>query len=97
MPRSEIFILTKLHPRFLGHDSTIKAIDMSLKSLNVDYIDLFLIHSKECDDYLLKCQEGEKSFTFQSMYAHSMLPISIHIFIPLHLEYASRFLSTEKL
>ena len=58
MPRSEVFIVTKLHPRFLGYDSTIKAIDMSMKSLNVAYIDLFLIHSKECDDFLLKCQEG---------------------------------------
>ena len=59
VPRSEIFIVTKLHPRFLGYNSTIKAIDMSLNSLNVDYIDLFLIHAKECDDFLLTCEDGE--------------------------------------
>jgi len=56
--RSEVFIVSKLHPRFLGFDSTLKAIEMSLKSLNVDYIDLFLIHAKECDEFLLQCEQG---------------------------------------
>ena len=59
IPRSEIFIMTKLHPRFLGYDTTLEAVEMSLKSLNTDYIDLFLIHSQECDDFLLICEEGK--------------------------------------
>ena len=59
IPRSEVFIVTKLHPRYLGYNNTIKAIEMSLKSLNVNYIDLFLIHAMECDDFLLKCEEGK--------------------------------------
>lgn len=59
IPRSEIFIMTKLHPRFLGYDTTLEAIEMSLKSLNTDYIDLFLIHSQQCDDFLLICGEGK--------------------------------------
>ena len=58
IPRSEIFIMTKLHPKYLGYDSTLAAIEMSLKALQTDYIDLFLIHSKHCDDFLLVCQEG---------------------------------------
>ena len=62
IPRSEIFIMTKLHPKYLGYDSTLAAIEMSLKALQTDYIDLFLIHSKHCDDFLLVCQEGSISF-----------------------------------
>ena len=58
VPRSEIFIMTKLHPRFLGYDTTLEAIEMSLKSLKTDYIDLFLIHSQACDGFFLTCQEG---------------------------------------
>ena len=58
LPRSEIFIVTKLHPRYLGYNTTLEAIDDSLKRLETSYIDLFLIHSKECDDFLLSCEEG---------------------------------------
>lgn len=65
IPRSEIFIMTKLHPKYLGYDSTLAAIEMSLKDLQTDYIDLFLIHSKHCDDFLLVCQEGEPKGTWQ--------------------------------
>ena len=59
IPRSEIFVMTKLHPRYLGYDTTLEAVEMSLKSLNTDYIDLFLIHSQHCDDFLLTCGEGK--------------------------------------
>lgn len=58
IPRSEIFVMTKLHPRFLGYDPTLAAVEMSLKELKTDYIDLFLIHSQFCDNFLLKCKEG---------------------------------------
>lgn len=56
--REEVFVVTKLHPRFLGYKETLRAIDMSLENLNVTYIDLYLIHSTECDDFLLACEEG---------------------------------------
>ena len=56
--REDVFVVTKLHPRFLGYQETLQAIDMSLENLNVTYIDLYLIHSTECDDFLLACQEG---------------------------------------
>lgn len=65
IPRAEIFIMTKLHPRFLGYETTLEAIEMSLKSLKTDYIDLFLIHSQACDDFLLICGEGEPKGTWQ--------------------------------
>lgn len=59
IPRSEIFIITKLHPKYLGYETTLAAIEMSLKSLKTDYIDLFLIHTQLCDDFLLICEEGK--------------------------------------
>ena len=58
VPREEVFVVTKLHPKFLGYKQTLKAIDLSLENLNVSYIDLYLIHSTECDDFLLTCEEG---------------------------------------
>ena len=66
IPRKEIFIITKLHPRFFGYEPTRKAVEESLKNLRTDYIDLFLIHSKICDHWLLRCQEGVSRFCLRN-------------------------------
>lgn len=42
--REEIFITTKLWNDDHGYESALKAFDKSLKTLNTDYIDLYLIH-----------------------------------------------------
>ena len=42
--RSEIFLTTKVWTSDYGYDKTLKAYDMSLQRLGVDYIDLYLIH-----------------------------------------------------
>jgi methylglyoxal/glyoxal reductase len=42
--RSDIFITTKVHNLDQGFDNTLKAFDASLKQLNCDYIDLYLVH-----------------------------------------------------
>eukprot|EP00794_Sanderia_malayensis_P007782 gene7782-8627_t len=60
--RSNIFIVSKVHPKNLGYDSTVLSIKESLANLKTDYIDLMLIHSKDCDEgpnALLVCGEGE--------------------------------------
>ncbi len=60
--RSHIFIVSKVHPKNLGYEPTVKSIEDSLANLKTDYIDLMLIHSKDCDegpDALLVCGEGE--------------------------------------
>lgn len=44
LPREELFITTKLHPTDLGYDSALRAFDTSLRELDLDYIDLYLIH-----------------------------------------------------
>ena len=45
--REEIFITTKLWDSGLGYDHALNAFDLSLKKLNLEYIDLYLIHWPE--------------------------------------------------
>lgn len=44
IPRKDIFITTKLWNRDQGYDSAIKAFGESLVRLDVEYVDLYLIH-----------------------------------------------------
>jgi len=42
--REEVFITSKVTPSHLRHDDVLKACDGSLRRLQMDYIDLYLIH-----------------------------------------------------
>ena len=44
VPRADIFLTTKLWNEAQGFDSTLRAMDESLKRLGTDYVDLYLIH-----------------------------------------------------
>jgi 2,5-diketo-D-gluconate reductase A len=44
IPREEVFLTTKLHPRDHGAGSAYKACIESLERLGMDYVDLYLIH-----------------------------------------------------
>lgn len=44
VPRGDIFLTTKLWNDDHGYDTTLKAMDESLKRLDTDYVDLYLIH-----------------------------------------------------
>lgn len=44
IPRSDVFVTTKLWNSDHGYDSTMKAFEQSLNRLGFDYIDLYLIH-----------------------------------------------------
>ena len=48
IPREQIFITTKVHPRDLGTQATKAAIEKSLKELKTNYLDLVLLHYAEC-------------------------------------------------
>lgn len=60
--RDDVFIVSKIHPKNLGYDTTIESVLDSLANLQTEYIDLMLIHSKDCDEGIgahLACGEGE--------------------------------------
>jgi diketogulonate reductase-like aldo/keto reductase len=44
VPRSEVFVTTKLWNEDQGYDSALRAFDASLGRLGLDYVDLYLIH-----------------------------------------------------
>ncbi len=44
IPRQEIFVTTKLWNDDQGYDAALAAFDVSLKKLDMDYVDLYLIH-----------------------------------------------------
>lgn len=44
IPREELFITTKLWVQDAGYENTLKAFEKSLKKLQLEYLDLYLIH-----------------------------------------------------
>ncbi len=44
VPRSELFVTTKLWNQDQGYDAGLRAFDGSLQRLGLDYVDLYLIH-----------------------------------------------------
>ncbi|UOR10519.1 aldo/keto reductase [Halobacillus amylolyticus] len=54
VPREELFITTKVWNTDQGYDNTLKAFDVSLEKLGLDYVDMYLIHwpTPEFDDYV---------------------------------------------
>lgn len=51
VPREELFITTKLWIQSDGYEGTKKAFEASLKKLQLDYLDLYLIHQPMGDVY----------------------------------------------
>ena len=47
LKREEVFVTTKLWDSGLGYDHALKAFDDSLKKMNLEYVDLYLIHWPE--------------------------------------------------
>jgi diketogulonate reductase-like aldo/keto reductase len=44
IPRKDLFVTTKLWSHDQGYDEAMKAFDKSLKRLDMDYVDLYLLH-----------------------------------------------------
>ncbi len=48
--REKLFITTKILPNHLKHDAFMKSLESSLKRLNTEYVDLYLIHWRASAD-----------------------------------------------
>jgi diketogulonate reductase-like aldo/keto reductase len=60
--RADLFITTKVWNSDLGYESTLKAFDRSLKKLQMDYLDLYLIHWPVIDRYVEAWKAMEKLY-----------------------------------
>ena len=45
IPREDIFIVSKIHPRFLGYDETLQSVEESLSKLKVNISQFILLVS----------------------------------------------------
>ena len=89
VPRSELFITTKLQGLDRGYDSALKAFDHSLESLGMDYIDLYLIHWPASpffhDDW--KKQNADSWKAMERLYREGRIrAIGLSNFMPRHAE-----------
>ena len=83
VPREELFITTKLDGEFQGHDRAIAGLDASLRRLQLDYVDLLLMHwpLPSRDQYVSTWRTFEK---LQA--AGKAVAIGVSNFKPAHLE-----------
>lgn len=44
LPRTEVFVVTKVHNTDQGYESTLRAYDESCRRLQLDFVDLYLVH-----------------------------------------------------
>ncbi|MBQ0052430.1 MAG: aldo/keto reductase [Treponema sp.] len=89
VPRSELFITTKLWNPDHGYESCQKAIDLSLQKLGLDYLDLYLIHwpnpLKFRSEWQLKNAESWKAME-EAYEAGKLRSIGVSNFCERHLE-----------
>ncbi|MDR2020852.1 MAG: aldo/keto reductase [Treponema sp.] len=89
VPRKELFITTKLWNDEHGYDATLKAFDLSLKKLGLDYLDLYLIHWPNPVKFRENWQEtnAETWRAFEELYkAGRVRAIGISNFRPHHVD-----------
>ena len=83
--REELFITTKLWIQGNGYEGTIKAFERSLKRLQLDYIDLYLIHQPFGDVYgewrameQLYQQNKIRAIGLSNFYPYRIMDLMIH-------------------
>jgi len=65
-PREEIFLTTKIHNSNQGYNSTIQSFEKSLKNLQMDYVDLLLIHWPEKNNFDLTVETWQALIDLQA-------------------------------
>lgn len=72
--REDIFITTKIFPRTYGYNSTLKAIERFKRELNVDYIDLVLMHAPSLMKGMDLLGTKTKKENFSDCYKYKLNP-----------------------
>ena len=83
VPRKDIFVTTKLWNSDQGYDATLRAFDVSLEKLGLEYLDLYLIHwpTPARDKYV------DTYKAFEKLHADGRIrAIGVSNFLPEHLE-----------
>lgn len=62
IPRTEIFVTTKIWITDMGYESTLKTFEKSLQLLDMDYVDLYLVHWPASGKYLDTWKAMEKLY-----------------------------------
>ncbi|MFB9467602.1 aldo/keto reductase [Streptomyces cinereospinus] len=82
LPREELFVTTKLWNSDQGYDTTLRAFDVSLGKLGLDYVDLYLIHWPVPS----KDQYVDTYKAFEKLHAEGRIKaIGVSNFLPEHL------------
>lgn len=89
IPREDIFITSKLHNSDHGYEATLKAFDHTMAKLNIDYLDLYLIHWPNPISFRNNWKEANAGTwkAFEELYeAGKIRAIGISNFKPHHIE-----------
>ncbi|MBR6768002.1 MAG: aldo/keto reductase [Clostridia bacterium] len=89
VPREEIFLTTKLWNDERGYETTLRAFERSLKNLETDYIDLYLIHWPATPHRFENWQELNLGTwrAFEKLYKEGRIrAIGISNFMPHHMK-----------
>ena len=65
-----------------GYQSTIDSVEKSLQDLQTDYIDVFLIHTKDCNEGYFKCPPGILLCVFVSTVLSTRLSVLAVLYLP---------------
>lgn len=86
IPREEIFVVTKIWVADFGDDKTVEAVDRALKKLDMEYIDLVLLHQAMSDYYgawraLEKCYaDGKiKAIGVSNFYPNRLVDLCMNV------------------
>lgn len=63
VPRADVFVTTKVWNEDQGYDNTLRAFDRSQRNLDIEYIDLYLVHWPVKDKYKDSWRALERLYT----------------------------------
>lgn len=78
VPRKDLFITTKVWNDNQGYDSTLRAFEKSLKQLNLEYIDLYLVHWPVKQKYVETWKAFERLYDEKLVRAIGVSNFQIH-------------------